>query len=59
MVVGGLERATVDLLRTFLGGQQPGPFSISTGDLAEFTLNALLDVKLYDSCPYVVSANGL
>jgi hypothetical protein len=39
--------------------QQPGPFSISTGDLAEFTLNALLDVKLYDSCPYVVSANGL
>jgi hypothetical protein len=38
--------------------QQPGPFSISTGDLADFILGALLDSKLYDSCPYVVSDSG-
>jgi hypothetical protein len=38
--------------------QQPGPFSISSGDLAEFMMSALLDTRLYDSCPYVVSVSG-
>lgn len=28
---------------------------IATVDLAEFTLNALVDNKLYDKCPYVVA----
>lgn len=34
--------------------QQPGPFPIAHVDLAEFSLNALLTNKLYNSCPYVV-----
>jgi hypothetical protein len=38
--------------------QQPGPFSISSGDLADFILSSLLDTKLYNSCPYVVSDSG-
>eukprot|EP00934_Nitzschia_sp_Nitz4_P000466 Nitzschia sp. Nitz4//scaffold5_size260463//87803//88966//NITZ4_000968-RA/size260463-augustus-gene-0.7-mRNA-1//1//CDS//3329555298//466//frame0 len=32
----------------------PGPFPITNIDLAEFSLNALKNEKLYDSCPYVV-----
>ena len=35
--------------------QQPGPFPIAHFDLAEFTLNALRNPKLYNSCPYVVA----
>lgn len=34
---------------------QPGPFPISHVDLAEFSLNALLSRKLYNSCPYAVA----
>mmetsp|Transcript_39790 Transcript_39790/g.96060 ORF Transcript_39790/g.96060 Transcript_39790/m.96060 type:complete len:387 (+) Transcript_39790:61-1221(+) len=33
---------------------QPGPFSITNIDLAEFSLNALKNERLYNSCPYVV-----
>jgi len=33
--------------------KQPGPFPISHLDLADFSLNALLTKKLYNSCPYV------
>ena len=34
--------------------KQPGPFPITNIDLAEFSLNALRNEKLYNSCPYVV-----
>jgi hypothetical protein len=34
---------------------QPGVFSMTNTDLADFTLNALLNKKLYNSCPYVVA----
>ncbi|CAJ1966411.1 unnamed protein product [Cylindrotheca closterium] len=33
---------------------QPGPFAITNIDLAEFSLNALKNEKLYNTCPYVV-----
>lgn len=35
--------------------QQPGPFPIANIDLAEFTLNALRNEKLFNTCPYVVA----
>jgi hypothetical protein len=35
--------------------QQPGPFPVTHVDLAEFSLNALLTEKLYNTCPYVVA----
>ncbi|GAX24503.1 hypothetical protein FisN_18Lh055 [Fistulifera solaris] len=34
---------------------QPGPLPISYVDLAEFSLNALRNEKLYNTCPYVVA----
>lgn len=34
---------------------QPGPIPISYIDLAEFSLNALRNEKLYNTCPYVVA----
>jgi len=33
---------------------QPGPFPITHAELAEFSLNALVSPKLYNTCPYVV-----
>ena len=39
----------------FVFSQQPGPFPVSHVDLAEFSLNALLKEKLYNTCPYVVA----
>jgi hypothetical protein len=42
------------LLRVFLLLKQPGPFPITNCDLAEFSLNALRNEKLYNTCPYVV-----
>lgn len=33
---------------------QPGPFPITSSDLADFTLSALKMQKVYNSCPYVV-----
>jgi len=33
----------------------PGPVPVTHVDLAEFTLNALRQTKLYNSCPYVVA----
>jgi hypothetical protein len=38
---------------------QPGPFAITFIDLAEFSLNALLNPKLYNTCPYIVADSGL
>ncbi|GKY99705.1 hypothetical protein MPSEU_000924500 [Mayamaea pseudoterrestris] len=38
---------------------QPGFFSITHIDLAEFSLNALRNRKLYNTCPYVVADCGL
>lgn len=34
--------------------QQPGPLPVTYADLAEFTLGALRDEKLYNRYPYVV-----
>lgn len=34
---------------------QPGPMPVSYIDLAEFSLNALRNEKLYNTCPYVVA----
>lgn len=52
-----LRSATVLLIHScaVLYSQQPGPFPIAHVDLAEFSLNALLTKKLYNSCPYVVA----
>jgi hypothetical protein len=38
---------------------QPGPFTITHIDLAEFSLNALLNNKLHNTCPYVVADCGI
>ena len=38
---------------------QPGPFTITHIDLAEFSLNSLLNPKLYNKCPYVVADSGI
>ncbi len=35
--------------------QQPGPFPVAHVDMAQFSLEALLTEKLYNTCPYVVA----